>query len=457
MVLIASAFGVFMSDQPSCCDFCFNQDIPLFEGGVLDSTTRICAFCATRALAEITPQPVPEPAPPPERPSKEALLASIPTLKSLVAHLDEHVIGQDIAKRRLSLGVSNHFKRLVDAWDCGAPDPIVSDADLQNVRIEKSNILLIGPSGSGKTHLVKSLASYLNVPLVIGDATSLTEAGYVGDDVESLLSRLIQVAEGDIEVAQRGIVYIDEVDKIRSGGSGFKDLRLGVQHALLKMLEGSVATVPPQGGYKHPAQPGIPFDTTNVLFICGGAFVGLEDIIAKRLGRDGFGFGQVSENRQVAADGLVRRVMPEDLEQFGLIPEIIGRLPVIAPLDAFGVEDLARILQIPKNSLIQQYRKLVRFHGADLVFTDAAVREIARIALERGTGARGLRSVVEEVLEAVMFDAEAGIRYVITDRTVRGGEPVKQSLSQTRAPLSWHVLRRIASCRNAQSLGLNQP
>src|SRR5271165_2225898 len=424
-------------DQPVCCSFCFNQDVSLFEGG-FDSTTRICAFCATRALAEITPQPqpVPEPAPPPERPSKEALLASIPAPKTLVAHLDQYVIGQAVAKRRLALGVSNHFKRLVDTWDRDAPDPIVADPDLRDVVVEKSNILLIGPSGSGKTHLVKSLAAYLNVPLVIGDATSLTEAGYVGDDVESLLSKLIQVAEGDIEVAQRGIVYIDEIDKIQRSGSGFKDLRLGVQHALLKLIEGSVATVPPAGGYKHPQQPGVPFDTTNVLFICGGAFVGLEEIIAKRLGRGGFGFSQMSENRQVAADGLLRQVKPEDLEAFGLIPEIIGRLPVIAPLDALGVDDLARILHSTKGSLVQQFRKLVRFHGADLMFTDAAVREIARIALERRTGARGLRSVVEEVLEGVLFDAEASVRYVITEKTVRGGEAVKQSMSQSRAPLS---------------------
>jgi ATP-dependent Clp protease ATP-binding subunit ClpX len=433
-----------MSDQPSCCDFCFNQDIQLYEGG-FDSTTRICAFCATRALAEITPQPVPEPAPPPVRPSREARLASIPSPKTVVAHLDQFVIGQDIAKRRLALGVSNHYKPLVDCWDRDAPDPIVADPDLRDVVVEKSNILLIGPSGSGKTHLVKSLASYLNVPLAIGDATSLTEAGYVGEDVESLLSNLIQAAEGDIEVAQRGIVYIDEIDKIKTTGSGFKDLRQGVQHALLKMLEGTIATVPPQGGYKHPMQPGIPFDTTNVLFICGGAFVELEDIIAKRLGRGGFGFGQMSEISQVAADGLLRQVKPEDLERFGLIPEIIGRLPVIAPLDALGVDDLARILQTPKSSLFQQYRKLVRFHGADLMFTDAAVKEIARIALERGTGARGLRSVVEEVLEAVLFDVEVEVRYVITDRTVRGGVPVKQSISQPRAPLSWHVLRRLAA------------
>ena len=320
------------------------------------------------------------------------------------------MIGQDVAKRRLALGVSNHFKRLVDSWDHDSPDPIITDADLHNVRIEKSNILLIGPSGSGKTHLVKSLASFLNVPLVVGDATSLTEAGYVGDDVESLLARLIQAANGDIGAAQGGIVYIDEIDKIRAGGPGFKDMRLGVQHGLLKILEGCIATVPPLGGYKHPMQPGVPFDTTNVLFICGGAFVGLEEIIAKRLGRSGFGFDQLSEKCQVPSDGLLRLVKPEDLEAFGLIPEIIGRLPVIAPLDALGVDDLVRILQSTKGSLIQQFRKLVRFQGADLVFTDTAIKEIAKIALERGTGARGLRSVVEEVLEGVLFDPMPGVQ-----------------------------------------------
>jgi len=270
-------------DQPACCDFCFNQYIPLFDGG-FDPPTRICGSCATRALAEI-PQPLPEPTPLPERPSKEALLASIPSPRTIVAHLDQFVIGQDIAKRRLALGVSNHYKRLVDIWDRGAPDPIIADADLRDVIVEKSNIKLIGPSGSGKTHLVRSLASYLNVPLVIGDATSLTEAGYVGDDVESLLSKLIVAADGDLGAAQQGIIYIDEIDKIQRSGSGFKDMRLGVQHALLKLLEGTIATVPPQGGWKHPAQVGIPFDTSQVLFICGGAFVGLEYIIAKRLRR----------------------------------------------------------------------------------------------------------------------------------------------------------------------------
>ncbi len=433
-----------MSDEPRCCAFCFNHDVPLFEGG-FEPLVHICAFCATKALAEITPLQAPEPTPPPERPSKDARLASIPSPKSLVAHLDQFVIGQHVAKRRLALGVSNHFKRLVDSWDKDDPDPIITDADLRNVRIEKSNILLIGPSGSGKTHLVKSLATYLNVPVAIGDATSLTEAGYVGEDVESLVSRLIQAANGDVGAAQGGIIYIDEIDKIKAIESGYKDMRLGVQHALLKILEGCIATVPPLGGYKHPMQPGILFDTTNVLFICGGAFAGLEDIIAKRLGRGGFGFDQLSENYQVTADGLLRLVKPEDLEAFGLIPKIIGRLPVIAQLDALGVEDLVRILQTPKNSLIQQFRKLVRFHSADLVFTDLAVREVAKIALERGTGARGLRSVGEEVMEGVLFDVEAGIRYVLTDKTVGGGEAVKQSMKHTRAPLRSWLERRLAA------------
>ncbi len=388
------------------------------------------------------------PRPPPERPSREARLAAIPAPKSLVSHLDQYVIGQDIAKRKIAVGVANHFKRLVDTWDREAPDPIVPDPDLRDVVMEKSNILLIGPSGSGKTHLVKSLASHLNVPVVIGDATSLTEAGYIGDDVESLLSRLLQAANGDVGAAQQGIVFIDEIDKLQRGGSGFKDLRKGVQSALLKMLEGTIATVPPLGGYKNPMQVGVPFDTTDVLFICGGAFVGLEEIIAKRLGRGGFGFGQMAENYQVVAGGFLRQVKPEDLEAFGLIPEIIGRLPVIAPLDALGAPHLAHILRIPKNSLIQQFRKIVRYHGADLSFTDGAVREIAIIALERGGGARGLRAVVEEILEPVMFDPEPGIRYLITEGTVKGGEVVRQRINQVRAPLGSRVMRRLVSSRN---------
>ena len=248
-------------------------------------------------------------------------------------------------------------------------------------------------------------------------------------------------------MSQGGIIYIDEIDKIKASGLGYKDLRLGVQHALLKILEGCIATVPPLGGYKHPMQPGIPFDTSQVLFICGGAFVGLEDIIAKRRGRGGFGFDQMSENCQVTADGLLGLVKPENLEMFGLIPEIVGRLPVISPLDALGVDDLVRILQTPKNSLIQQFRKLVRFQGADLVFTDAAIREIAQIAMERGTGARGLRSVVEEIVEAILFDGEAGVRCIVNEQTVRVGEPTTQSMVLPRAPLNSFLIKRRISNR----------
>ncbi len=439
--LVVLTPGVTMPDHsPAVCDFCLNLNVSLYQGGS-DPPVNICAHCAAQAVAQTIPQLAPEPTSASMPLSKEERLAMVPSPKTLVAHLDRFVIGQEVAKRRIAVGVSNHFKRVVDALH--PDDPIVADADLRNVRIEKSNILLIGPSGSGKTHLVQSLASYLDVPLIIGNATSLTESGYVGDDVESLLYRLIEAAGGDIEFAQKGIVFIDEVDKLRATGSGGKDIRLGVQHGLLKMLEGTTANVPPHGGWRNPAQPGIPFDTSNVLFICGGAFVGLEDIVAKRLGRGGFGFGQLAEACQVG--GLLRHVLPEDLEQFGLIPEIIGRLPVIAPLDSLGVDDLARILRTPKNSLIAQYRKLLRLHGADLVVTECATGEIARIALERGTGARGLRSVVEEVLEGVMFEVEAGMRYVVTEETVRGGEPIKRRMSLTAAPLGSHVLRRLGT------------
>ena len=432
MVPYVPVRGVTMSVPTPICAFCSNLNVPLYQGG-LDPIIFICGHCASQAVAQTTPQPA-RPAPV----TREERLAFVPTPKALVAHLDQFVVGQELAKRRIALGVSNHVKRIVDALE--PDDPIVSDPELRNVRIEKSNILLVGPSGSGKTHLVRSLASYLDLPVVIADATSLTEAGYVGDDVESLLYRLIQAAGGDIEFAQRGIVYIDEIDKLRMSGTGGKDMRLGVQHALLKMLEGTVATVPPQGGWKHPAQAGVPFDTTNVLFICGGAFAGLDEIVGKRIGRGGFGFGQPVESRQV--NDPLRHVLPVDLEHFGLIPELIGRLPLIAPLAPLTVDDLARILTQPKDSLIAQYRKLVQFHGADLVVTDQAVREIASVALERGTGARGLRSVLEEVLEGVLFEAETGVRYVVTEVTVRGGKAVRRRMGQEMAPLTNRMMRR---------------
>ena len=295
-------------------------------GGNAEHPVTICRACVTQAgnVLDAGDQ---------QRPSSQDLLADIPTPKQVMEHLDRSVVGQGRAKRTLAIAVSNHFVRLLDALDRDSPAPIVTDAGLKDVTIEKSNVLLIGPSGSGKTHLARALAESLGVPFAIADATSLTEAGYVGEDVESVLHKLLLAASWDVQAAQRGIVYIDEMDKIRSGGSGGKDMRLGVQHGLLKMIEGTVCNVPPNGGYKNPMEPGIPFDTTNVLFICGGAFGGLEEIIARRMGRGAFGFDRPAAVLSDEPANLLRHVLPEDLERFGLIPELLGRLPVIATLD----------------------------------------------------------------------------------------------------------------------------
>jgi ATP-dependent Clp protease ATP-binding subunit ClpX len=386
------------------------------------------------------------------RPPEQALLASIPTPKQIVAYLDQTVVGQDRAKRRLAIAVSNHYIRLLDALDRTSPAPIVVDASLREVAIEKSNILLIGPSGSGKTLLAKTLAEYLSVPFAIADATTLTEAGYVGEDVESILYKLLIAADMDVQAAQGGIIYIDEIDKLTGGRVHGKDLRLGVQHALLKMIEGSIVNVPPSGGYRMPGETATPFDTTNILFICGGAFVGLEGIVSRRHGGGGIGFDRTGREE---AERPLHHVLPEDLEGFGLIPELIGRLPVIVTLDALGVDDLVRILQEPKNSLLGQYRKLLAYHGADLEFTPGAIREVARIAHARLTGARGLRAVVEQVVEGVLFDPSPWVTYRITEATVRGEQAavadwlVGESGSSAKradpaAPLRHKLVRRTA-------------
>jgi len=347
-----------------------------------------------------------------------------PTPKEIVARLDRSVVGQDRAKRTLAVAVSNHFVRLMDAADRNSADPIVVDAALRHVTIEKSNVLLIGPSGSGKTHLAKALAECVSVPFAVADATTLTEVGYVGEDVETVLHKLLLSAGGDVAEARQGIVFIDEIDKLGGGRvHGAKDLRLGVQHALLKMIEGTVANVPPSGGYKTVGETCIPFDTTNVLFICGGAFVGLEEIVARRIGRGAsFGFEQAGSTVRDEAENPLLHILPEDVEEFGLIPELLGRLPIIATLDDLGVEDLARILREPTNSLLAQYRKLLKYRHADLELTDGAIREIAKMAHERGTGARGLKAVVEQVLEPVLFDPRPWTTTRITEATVRGGE-----------------------------------
>ena len=415
--------GFFDDDQDMFCSFCGKSRSQVSKLIAGPDGVCICDECVDMCRDMIDGGEMGDPFEYDEAASVSLPGGELPTPHRIYEELSQYVMGQEQAKRAMSVAVYNHYRRILSGNDGVSRDG-------EEVEIAKSNILLLGPTGTGKTLLAQTLARFLEVPFAIADATSLTESGYVGEDVENILLKLITAADGDVSRAERGIVYVDEVDKIACKAENLSITRdvsgEGVQQSLLKILEGTIASVPPQGGRKHPQQELIKIDTTNILFICGGAFVGLDKIVADRIGKKGIGFNSEPITKVNEADiDLLAEVMPQDLHTFGMIPEFIGRLPVITSTKALTVDDLVRILVEPKNALVKQYKRIFELEGVDLEFEDDALAAIAEQALARKTGARGLRAICESTLQDAMFDVPSDLdvtKVVVTKESVGGSE-----------------------------------